>query len=219
MAHVLNLPFQKTYASSLTDQLGPGVLVLPLGVYILFSVLMVAGMSNAVNITDGMDGLAAGVSAVVTLGLVVLTLIASNKQGWAQTLLVPSIAGAGELAVLAGATAGACLGFLWFNCSPAQVFMGDTGSLCLGGIIGYIAVAVRQEFVVLLMSGVFLAEIGSVIIQVAYFRATGGKRVFRCAPYHHHLHLGGWTEQQVVSRLWIVSVILLVLGLASIKVR
>ena len=219
VAHVLNLPFQKTYASALTDQLGPGVVVLPIGIYVLFSVLMVAGMSNAVNITDGMDGLAAGVSAVVTLGLVVLTLVASNKQGWAQTLLVPAVAGSGELAVLAGATAGACLGFLWFNCSPAQVFMGDTGSLCLGGIIGYIAVVVRQEFIVLLMSGVFLVEIGSVIIQVAYFRTTGGKRIFRCAPYHHHLHLGGWTEQQVVSRLWIVTVILLVLGLASIKVR
>ncbi len=217
-AHVLNLPFQKTYESSLTDRLGPGVVVLPMAVYIVISVLMVAGMSNAVNITDGMDGLASGISAVVALGLVVLTLIA-GRQGWAQALLVPSVAGSGELAVLAGATAGACLGFLWFNCSPAQVFMGDTGSLCLGGLIGYIAVVVRQEIVVLLMSGVFLVEIASVVIQVGYFKATKGKRVFRCAPYHHHLHLGGWNEQQVVSRLWIVSVILLVLGLALLKVR
>jgi phospho-N-acetylmuramoyl-pentapeptide-transferase len=217
-AHVLNLPFQKTYESALTNKLGPGVVVLPMAAYTLISVLMVAGMSNAVNITDGMDGLASGISAVVALGLVVLTLIA-GRQGWAQTLLVPAVTGSGELAVLAGAMAGACLGFLWFNCSPAQVFMGDTGSLCLGGLIGYIAVVVRQEIVVLLMSGVFLAEIGSVVIQVGYFKATKGKRVFRCAPYHHHLHLGGWTEQQVVSRLWIISVILLVLGLALLKVR
>ncbi|HZW10284.1 MAG TPA: phospho-N-acetylmuramoyl-pentapeptide-transferase [Phycisphaerales bacterium] len=217
-AHVLNLPFQKTYESSLTDKLGPGVVVLPMAAYVAVSILMIAGMSNAVNITDGMDGLASGISAVVALGLVVLTLVA-GQQGWAQTLLVPSVAGSGELAVLAGATAGACLGFLWFNCSPAQVFMGDTGSLCLGGLMGYVAVVVRQEFVVLLMSGVFLVEIGSVVLQVGYFKATKGKRIFRCAPYHHHLHLGGWTEQQVVARLWIVSVILLVLGLASLKVR
>jgi len=218
LAHVLNLPFQKTYESAMTDRLGPGVVVLSMGLYMVVSVLMVAGMSNAVNITDGMDGLASGVSAVVTLGLVVLALIAGT-QSWAQTLLVPAVAGSRELAVLAGATGGACLGFLWFNCSPAQVFMGDTGSLCLGGIIGYIAVVVRQEVVVLLMSGVFLLEIGSVVVQVGYFKWTKGRRIFRCAPYHHHLHLGGWTEQQVVSRLWIISVILMVLGLASVKVR
>ncbi len=217
-AHVLNLPFQKTYESALTDRLGAGVIVLPMAGYVLISVLMIAGMSNAVNITDGMDGLASGVSVVVTLGLVVLALVAGN-QSWAQTLLVPSVTGSAELAVLAGATGGACLGFLWFNCSPAQVFMGDTGSLCLGGIIGYIALVVRQEIVVLLMSGVFLLEIGSVVLQVGYFKATKGKRIFRCAPFHHHLHLGGWTEQQVVSRLWIISVVLMVLGLASVKVR
>lgn len=217
-AHVLNLPFQKTYESAVSVRPGPGVVVLTMLPYIAISVLMIAGMSNAVNITDGMDGLASGVSAVVALGLVVLTLIAGN-QSWAQTLLVPSVAGSGELAVLAGATGGACLGFLWFNCSPAQVFMGDTGSLCLGGLIGYTAVVVRQEIVVLVMCGVFLAEIASVVIQVGYFKSSGGKRVFRCAPYHHHLHLGGWTEQQVVSRLWIVSVILAVVALASLKVR
>lgn len=217
-AHVLNLPFQKTYESAVTDRLGAGVIVLPLGVFVVSSVLMIAGMSNAVNITDGMDGLASGISAVVALGLVVLALVA-GRQSWAQTLLVPSVAGSGELAVLAGSMAGACLGFLWFNCSPAQVFMGDTGSLCLGGLIGYTALVVRQEAVVLLMSGVFLVEIASVVIQVGYFKSTGGKRVFRCAPYHHHLHLGGWTEQQIVARLWIITVLLLVFALASIKVR
>lgn len=217
-AHVLNLPFQKTYESAVTDRLGAGVIVLPMGVFVISSMLMIAGMSNAVNITDGMDGLAAGISAIVALGLVVLALVA-GYQSWAQTLLVPAVAGSGELAVLAGSMAGACLGFLWFNCSPAQVFMGDTGSLCLGGLIGYIALVVRQEAVVLLMSGVFLIEIASVVIQVGYFKSTGGKRVFRCAPYHHHLHLGGWTEQQIVARLWIITVLLLVFALASIKVR
>ena len=217
-AHVLNIPFQKTYESAVTDRLGAGVIVLPMGVYVVSSMLMIAGMSNAVNITDGMDGLAAGISAIVALGLVVLALVA-GYQSWAQTLLVPSVVGSGELAVLAGSMAGACLGFLWFNCSPAQVFMGDTGSLCLGGLIGYIALVVRQEAVVLLMSGVFLVEIASVVIQVGYFKSTKGKRIFRCAPYHHHLHLGGWTEQQIVARLWIITVLLLVFALASIKVR
>ena len=114
---------------------------------------------------------------------------------------------------------GACLGFLWWNCSPAKVFMGDTGSLCLGAIIGYIAMIVRQEVIVLVMCGVFLAEIGSVVLQVGWFRSTGGKRIFRCAPYHHHLHLGGWREQQVVCRLWIIGILLGVAGLAMLKLR
>jgi phospho-N-acetylmuramoyl-pentapeptide-transferase len=179
---------------------------------------MIAGMSNAVNITDGMDGLAAGISAPVTMGLGVLAWIAGD-QGVAQYLLVPYVDGAGELSVLGGATAGACLGFLWWNCSPAKVFMGDTGALCLGGIVGYIAVVTRQEAVALLMSGVFLIEIGSVALQVGYFKATGGKRIFKVAPYHHHLNVSGWPEQQVVARLWIITVILVVMGLASIKVR
>jgi phospho-N-acetylmuramoyl-pentapeptide-transferase len=114
---------------------------------------------------------------------------------------------------------GACLGFLWYNCSPAQVFMGDTGSLCLGALIGYIALVIRQEVVVLVMCGVFLAEIGSVVLQVFYFKTTGGKRIFRCAPFHHHLHLGGWCEQQVVARLWIVGILLGVIGLGLLKLR
>jgi phospho-N-acetylmuramoyl-pentapeptide-transferase len=121
--------------------------------------------------------------------------------------------------VLAGAMGGACLGFLWWNCSPAQVFMGDTGSLASAASSATSPIVIRQEIVVLVMCGVFLIEIGSVMIQVGYFKATKGKRVFRCAPYHHHLHLGGWNEQQVVSRLWIISVILMVAALASIKLR
>lgn len=221
LAHVLNLPFQKTFESSQGD-IAQGLVFLGRGAFIVIAMLMLTGMSNAVNITDGMDGLAAGISGVVALGALALALIAGT-QSWAQTLLVPYVPGTAELAVVAGALGGACLGFLWFNCSPAQVFMGDTGALCLGAMIGFLAVATRQEFVVLLMCGVCLAEIASVVIQVGCFKLTGGhpngRRVFRVAPYHHHLHLGGWTEQQVVVRFWIVTAVLTVIALASIKVR
>lgn len=217
LAHVINLPFQKTYldgGAAVNDALW----YLPRGAFVVVVVLYMTGMSNAVNITDGMDGLATGISVAVSLGLAVLTLIAGS-QAAAQYLLVPHIAFGDELAILAGAMLGACLGFLWWNCSPAQVFMGDTGSLALGGLIGYTALVIRQELVVLLMCGVFIWEILSVMLQVGYFKATGGKRIFRCAPYHHHLHLGGWTEGQIVTRAWIVSVLLVVVALASIKVR
>jgi len=217
IAHAINLPFQKTYAST-AGVVSESLIYLPRWAYVLIAVVLITGMSNAVNITDGMDGLAAGTSISVSLGLMALTLIAGSA-GVATYLYVPHIPYASELSVLAGAMAGACLGFLWWNCSPAQVFMGDTGSLPIGGLIAYIAIVVRQELVVLLMCGVFLVEIASVVLQVGYFRFTGGKRIFRCAPIHHHLHLGGWTEQQVVARLWIVSIILGVLALATLKIR
>jgi len=217
LPHVLNLPFQKTYVGT-ESALNPSLLFMPKWAFITVTILMTAGMSNAVNITDGMDGLAVGISTTVSLGLCVLALVAGSLTD-AQFLLVPHIQYADELAVVSGAMAGACLGFLWWNCSPAQVFMGDTGSLCLGGLIGYIAVVIRQEIVVLLMCSVFLWEILSVVMQVGYFKATKGKRVFKCAPYHHHLHLSGWTEGQIVTRAWIVSILLVVVGLASIKLR
>jgi phospho-N-acetylmuramoyl-pentapeptide-transferase len=215
--HVLNLPFQRTY-DPVTRELSGSLWFMSMPVFIVIGTMMIAGMSNAVNITDGMDGLAAGISTAVSIGAFVLAMIAGD-QGWAQKLLLPYVGNADELSVMCGATAGACLGFLWWNCSPARVFMGDTGALSLGGILGYVAVVTRQEVLILLMSGVFLAEIGSVMLQVGYFKATGGKRIFKVAPYHHHLHLSGWPEQQVVSRMWIVSVILVVLALALIKVR
>lgn len=244
--HALNVPFQKTYELS-TDQTPPalvpsgaeaggavqvadaqprivrtvlndGVVILGRALFVVIAMLMVAGLSNAANITDGMDGLAAGVSSIIALGLFVLAMVAGIFEN-ARFLLVPYVPGAAELSVLAAAMGGACLGFLWWNCSPAAVFMGDTGSLSLGGLVGYIAVVTRQEIIVLIMCGVFLVEIASVILQVGYFKASGGKRVFRCAPYHHHLHLLGWTEQQIVTRAWIVSVLLVLLALASIKVR
>ena len=204
-------------------QANPSLIYLPMVIFIAVVALMIAGMSNAVNITDGMDGLAGGISAAVAFGIFVLCLVAGDEDA-ATYLLVPHLPGSGELAILAGATAGACLGFLWWNCGPAHVFMGDTGALALGGVIGYIAVAIRQEFVVLLMCGVFIAEIMSVVIQRYYFKLTGGKRVFRCAPFHHHLNrdVDGtelWPEQRVVTRLWIISILLVVLALASLKVR
>lgn len=222
LAHALNLPFQRTY-DPVTKFAAPGLIYLAMPIYMFISIMMVAGVSNAVNITDGMDGLATGTSAIVSFGLILLALIAGN-QGAAQYLYVPYIPFTDELAVMAGAMAGACIGFLWWNCKPAQVFMGDTGSLALGGLIGYIAVMIRQEFVVLLMCGVFLFEIASVMLQVGWFKYTRiktgtGRRIFRIAPYHHHLHQGGWAENQVVSRLWIVGMLLAVLALASLKIR
>jgi phospho-N-acetylmuramoyl-pentapeptide-transferase len=217
LAHVLNIPFQKTYIDRAAGP-NPSLIFLAKPAFIFLAILMVAGMSNAVNITDGMDGLAAGISTAVALGLCVLTIVGGTMAA-AQYLYIPYVPNTGELGVVAGAMAGACLGFLWWNCSPAQVFMGDTGSLSLGGLIGWIAVAVRQEIVVLLMCVIFLFEIGSVVLQVGYFKASNGKRIFRCAPFHHHLHLGGWTEQQVVARAWIVSILLVVLGLATLKMR
>jgi phospho-N-acetylmuramoyl-pentapeptide-transferase len=222
MAHVLNLPFQRSYDPG-TKFAADGLIYLGMPIFIFISTMMVAGLSNAVNITDGMDGLASGTSGIISFGLILLALIAGN-QGAAQYLYVPYIPFTDELAVMAGAMAGACLGFLWWNCKPAQVFMGDTGSLALGGLIGYIAVMLRQEAVVLVMCGVFIFEIASVMLQVGWFKYTRiktgtGKRIFRIAPYHHHLHQGGWAENQVVNRLWIVGILLSVLALASLKIR
>lgn len=222
LGHVLNLPFQRTFLPG-AQGVSDGLVYLSMPVFVVFALLMIAGLSNAVNITDGMDGLAGGISGIVSFALLMLALVAGSEQ-WAQYLLVPYIPQGDELAVLAGAMAGACLGFLWWNAAPAQVFMGDTGSLALGGLIGYIAVAVRQEIVVLLMCGVFLLEIGSVMLQVGWFKYTRlrtgtGRRIFRVAPYHHHLHMGGWAENQVVVRLWILAIILCVVALATLKLR
>ena len=213
-----NLPFQRTYAEGPGMEPSASLVHLPRWGFIVISVLLVTGMSNAVNLTDGMDGLACGLSVIVGLGIVVLAMVGGSMQA-ARYLLVPHVPGGTELGVLAGAMGGACLGFLWWNCSPAKVFMGDTGSLSLGGLIAYLALVLRQEVVILVMSGVFLWEILSVVLQVGYFRWTGGKRIFRCAPYHHHLHLRGWTEQQVVTRAWIIALLLVVVALASVKLR
>lgn len=217
LAHALNLPFQKSYENPVSGP-NPDLIYLAAPAYIILMTLMMAGMSNAANITDGMDGLASGVTAAVALGLLVLCFIAGAEKV-AQSLLVPYVPSSGELAVVAAAMLGAVLGFLWFNCSPAAVFMGDTGSLCLGGLLGYIAVVIRQEIVLLIMSGVFVLEIASVMLQVGYYRYSGGKRIFRCAPYHWHLRMGGWPEQKIVARFWILSILLSAIALATLKLR
>lgn len=207
---ILTLPFFKG-----EDAYG---VLLSLPAYYVLTVLVVAGTSNAVNLTDGMDGLASGCTALCCLVFMVLS-YAVGDESLANYLLFPHIPQAGELAVVCGAMMGACLGFLWYNCHPAQVFMGDTGSLPLGGLIGYVAIVLRQELLLLIVGGVFVMEAMSVMMQVGYFKLTKGKRIFRVAPIHHHFQLGGWTETQVVTRFWLIAVLFAALALATTKLR
>jgi phospho-N-acetylmuramoyl-pentapeptide-transferase len=202
----LFLPFVKEFAA-------------PLGAFpfILFAYLMIVGMSNAVNLTDGLDGLAIMPAALVASALGVFA-YASGNAVFANYLAIPAIPHAGELLIFCAALAGAGLGFLWFNSYPAQVFMGDIGALAIGAAIGVIAVIVRQEIVALVMGGVFVLETASVILQVASFKLTG-KRIFRMAPIHHHFELKGWAEPKVIVRFWIISLILVLMGLATLKLR
>lgn len=186
--------------------------------FMLITVLVTAGTSNAVNLTDGMDGLASGCMALCSFVFMVLAYLAGNED-WAPRLLFPYIPRTDELAVLCGAIMGACLGFLWYNGHPASVFMGDTGSLPLGGLIGYVAIVTRQELMLFIVGGVFVFEALSVILQVGYFKMTGGKRIFRVAPIHHHFHLGGWTETQTVLRFWLMAAIFAGIALATVKLR
>jgi phospho-N-acetylmuramoyl-pentapeptide-transferase len=185
--------------------------------YIVFVALVLAGTANAVNLTDGLDGLATGVSliSILTFGVMGYLLGHINFSGYLQFSYLP---GMGEITVFAGAMAGACLGFLWFNAPPASVFMGDTGSLALGGAIGSMAVVTRTELLLALVGGIFVAEALSVMIQVAWFRKTK-RRVFRMAPLHHHFEMLGWAESKVVVRFWIVAAILGLLGLTTLKIR
>jgi phospho-N-acetylmuramoyl-pentapeptide-transferase len=185
--------------------------------YIVLTYFVVVGTSNAVNLTDGLDGLAIMPIVMIAGALIVFAYVAGNTN-FSAYLSVPYVRGAGELAVFCGAISGAGLGFLWFNTYPAQIFMGDSGSLALGAAIGIVAVCVRQELVLLIMGGVFVAETMSVIIQVASFKVSG-KRVFRMAPIHHHFELKGWPEPRIIVRFWIVTAILVLLSLASIKIR
>jgi phospho-N-acetylmuramoyl-pentapeptide-transferase len=217
VAHVLTLPLQRTYVPG-SFVVEHGVIVLGAVSFVVLATLLIAGTSNAVNLTDGMDGLAAGTVAVASFAMMVLCYIAGHADA-AQTLMFPHLPGAKELMVLTGAMAGACLGFLWFNCAPAQVFMGDTGSLPLGGMLAYIAVAIRQEVLLIIIGGVFFMEMASVMLQVGYFKWTKGKRIFRCSPIHHHFHLGGWSEQQVVTRFWLLAVLFAMIALVSVKLR
>jgi phospho-N-acetylmuramoyl-pentapeptide-transferase len=191
---------------------------LPFWAFTLIAVLVITGTSNAVNLTDGMDGLAGGCMALVGFVFVLLAFVAGTLK-WANYLLLPPIPQADELAVMCGALTGACLGFLWYNAHPASVFMGDTGSLAMGGFIGYVAIVTRQELMLLIVGGVFVIEAMSVILQVSYFKMTGGKRLFRMSPIHHHFHLKGWPEPKVVVRFWLVAMIFAVMAMISLKLR
>jgi len=195
------------------------------GVFVLIAIFYISATSNAVNLTDGMDGLAGGCVAMVSLVLVLLCYVASEKMThasrvtWASYLLLPHIPQAGELSIFYSAILGAVLGFLWFNCHPAQAFMGDVGSQPLGAAMGYGALVTRNEILLLIIGGVFVIELFSVVLQVWYFRHTGGKRIFKCAPLHHHFHLIGWSEPQVVVRFWLLAAAFAALAVATLKIR
>lgn len=192
--------------------------ILPLGIlYIVFAYFVVVGTSNAVNLTDGLDGLAILPTVLVGGALGVFAYLSGHAE-FSTYLAIPHVNGVGEVCVFCGALVGAGLGFLWYNAYPAQVFMGDVGSLALGAALGIIAVVVRQEIVLFIMGGVFVMETVSVILQVASFKLTG-QRVFRMAPIHHHFELMGWPEPKVIVRFWIMTVILVLVGLATLKLR
>ncbi len=193
--------------------------------FILIAIFYLSATSNAVNLADGMDGLAAGCVGMVSLVLAVLCYVASENMyratsvTWSSYLLLPHIPQAGELSIFFAAILGSMLGFLWFNCYPAQTFMGDVGSLPLGAAMGYGALVTRNEILLLVIGGVFVMELMSVVLQVGYFKYTGGKRLFRIAPLHHHFHLGGWREPQVVVRFWLLGAAFAALALATLKLR
>lgn len=179
---------------------------------------VIVGSSNAVNLTDGLDGLAI-MPIVMVAGALGVFAYASSNAVYAHYLAIPFVPNTGELTIFCSSIVGAGLGFLWYNSYPAQVFMGDVGSLALGAALGIVAVIVRQELVLLIMGGVFVIETLSVIFQVGYFKYTGGKRLFRMAPLHHHFELKGWTEPKVIVRFWILTVIFVLCGLATLKLR
>lgn len=204
-ATTLYLPLLKNFA-------------LPLGAgFVVLAYFWIVGFSNAVNLTDGLDGLAIMPTVLVAAALGVFAYASGHAQ-FSQYLQIPAIPGAGELTIFCAAIAGAGLGFLWFNTYPAMVFMGDIGALALGAALGTIAVIVRQELILVVMGGIFVIETLSVMIQVASFKLTG-RRVFRMAPIHHHFELKGWPEPRVIVRFWIISVVLVLVGLATLKVR
>ncbi len=193
-------------------------LLVPLGIFYLpFVAVVLMGSSNAVNLTDGLDGLAVGAVAIAAATYTVFVYVAGHVR-IAEYLRIVPVSGAGEVAIFTGAMVGAAVGFLWFNCHPAQVFMGDVGSLALGGGIGIVAVVAKQELLLVIVGGLFVLEELSVIIQVASFKLRG-KRVFRMAPIHHHFELLGWKETQVVVRFWIIAVIFALAGLSTLKLR
>jgi phospho-N-acetylmuramoyl-pentapeptide-transferase len=202
----LSLPFFK----DLAPDLGSG--------YVLFALLVIVGASNAVNLTDGLDGLATGPMVTSSAVYLVFSYLAGHAL-LASYLQIPLVTGAGEVAIFCGAMVGASLGFLWFNAFPAQIFMGDTGSLSLGASIGTVAIIIKQEILLALVGGIFVMEALSVIMQVGFFKVSGGKRIFLMAPFHHHYEKKGWQEPKIVVRFWIVSIILGLSAIATLKLR
>jgi phospho-N-acetylmuramoyl-pentapeptide-transferase len=186
--------------------------------YVVFAVLVIVGSSNAVNLTDGLDGLAAGPTVISAAVYLVFSYLAGHVV-LAEYLQIPYVQSAGELAVFCGAMVGACLGFLWFNAYPAQIFMGDVGSLALGGALGGVAIIIKQEILLAIVGGIFVMEALSVIIQVGYFKMSHGKRIFLMAPFHHHFEKKGWHEPKIVIRFWIISIILGLFAIATLKLR
>jgi phospho-N-acetylmuramoyl-pentapeptide-transferase len=186
--------------------------------YLPWIVFILVGSSNAVNLADGLDGLAIGLTLISATALTALTYVAGHAL-WSQYLNIARVPLAAELTVFVGAFAGACLGFLWFNCHPAQVFMGDVGALSLGGTMAVIALLIKQEFLLFTVAGVFILEALSVLLQVSYFKLSRGKRIFKMAPLHHHFELSGWPEGRVVIRFWILGIIFALFSLATLKLR
>lgn len=203
---LLNIPFLK----AITPDLGLG--------YIPLAILVIVGASNAVNLTDGLDGLAIG-PIIVAIGSYLIFAYLAGHMKIASYLQIPYVAGAGELSVLCGSVLGASLGFLWYNSYPAEFFMGDVGSLPLGAVLGTVAVITKQELVLVLVGGIFVVEAVSVILQVSYFKVTGGQRIFRMAPIHHHFELKGWPESKVTVRFWIIAIVLALLSMGTLKLR
>ncbi len=188
------------------------------GFYVLFVMIVIVGASNAVNLTDGLDGLAIGSVVIAVLAYTVMAYLV-GRTDFASYLFITHVAGAGELAIFCAAVAGAGLGFLWYNAHPAEVFMGDTGALALGGALGTVAILIKQELLLVLVGGLFVIEAMSVIIQVLSYKLRGGKRVFKMAPLHHHFELCGWSETKVTIRFWIIAAIFALLSLSTLKVR
>ncbi|RWX58677.1 phospho-N-acetylmuramoyl-pentapeptide-transferase, partial [Mesorhizobium sp. M4B.F.Ca.ET.089.01.1.1] len=208
---------QAPFSSSLTFPFAKEFIINLGWFFVPFSCFVIVGAGNAVNLTDGLDGLAIVPIMIAAASFGVIAYLSGNAV-FAEYLQIHFVPGTGELAVVLGAVIGAGLGFLWFNAPPAAIFMGDTGSLAMGGLIGTVAVATKHEIVLVIVGGLFVVEILSVIIQVGYFKMTG-KRVFLMAPIHHHFEKLGWTESQVVIRFWIIAVILALVGLSTLKLR
>jgi len=186
--------------------------------YLPWIMLILVGSSNSVNLADGLDGLAIGLTLISSSAFIVLCYVV-GRADWSEFLNIVRVPAAAELTVFAGAMAGACLGFLWFNCHPAQIFMGDAGALSLGGTIGIIAILIKQEFLLFMVAGVFILEALSVLLQVSYFKLTGGKRIFKMAPLHHHFELIGWSEEKIVIRFWIAGIVFALFSLTALKLR